>query len=174
MRVFLRPAAGLLLFEALLALWVLSGVAIGLLTLQGRALAQAHAAQVRALILVEAGALLAGMRVNPQWMGTVPHWRHYQAPQGCGSGAVTWVDARGLAQRQLCRLEQGLLQVLPRSDFAYATCAQTTGANPLVEAEPGALRLVCPVGAVVDGWALHVAWRLEAEVYTMVFRASHA
>ncbi|MBP6115703.1 MAG: hypothetical protein KBC57_13135 [Neisseriaceae bacterium] len=174
MRLFLRPMAGLLLFEALLALWVLSGVAVGLLTLQGRTLAQSQGAQLRGLVTAEAGALVAGMRTNAQFAGSQPHWRHYQGQASCGAAAASrLVDSRGMAQRQLCRLEAGLTQRLAGADFAYAVCPLTAAPWPQPDTSVGPVRLACPAGARADGWVLYVAWRFETEgfVYALPLSA---
>lgn len=181
MRVLLKAAAGLLLFEALLALWLLSAVAVGLLTLQGRVLATASVAQAQALVVAESMALVQGMRANPQYRGGQPHWRHYQnqAPRGCAMGAGSELSLSGeaLAQRQLCRLTEGLGQLLPMSDFGFVVCAD---AVPMAVADwpiSGGLNLRCAGSGAgrngTDSWVLNLVWRVGQRVYVHALRVSH-
>lgn len=176
MSVLLRPMAGLLLFEALVALWVVTGVAVGLQALQSRILGQAQLAELRWLVTAETASLVAGMRANGQGFGAASQWRHYQQPAlgGCGMMVEGLLEATALARRQLCQFETGLTQRLVQTDFAYVVCAQTA---PLILPSStlggGPLRLSCPVGAGGQEWVVHVLWRLEGVVYAYSLRVAY-
>lgn len=178
MRVLLTSAAGLLLYEALLSLLLLSGVAVGLLTLQGRSLASSQDGQAHAVVMAESWALVQGMRVNALYDGERPHWRHYQAlaerlgqASDCGGLVRATLSAEALAQRQLCRLALGVGQVVAADDFAYVVCARVPplAANTLPATGPLSLR--CGTGS--GAWGLLLAWRVGQQVYVHALRLSH-
>ncbi len=177
MRVFLTSMSGLLLFEAMLALLLLAGLAVGLLTLQGRVLANAKTAQVHAWVMAEGMALLQGMRVNPQGEAQRPHWRHYQGHGSIASSCASAspLTATTMAQRQLCRLQQGLTQVLPETDFAYAVCARPAALPAATMAKTAVLTLSCPIGGSTraEAWSLTLVWRVQQQLYVRTLRLSH-
>lgn len=165
------------MFEALLALAVLSAVVIGLLTLQGRIFAQTQAAQISWLLAVETEALLSGMRANALFVGAEPNWRHYQAESFCGMGSKNTVrhqlSHQEMATQQWCQWAERVGQRLPRADFSSMVCRQGTMSIIKPESDASTMQLGCPVSVGAQGWTLHVAWRIEGIVYMRAFRLSH-